>query len=220
MMRLSICGILLEIHFTFLILIAVLAATGNSAFVLSIILFSILHELGHGITAQLLGYSIEKITANFFGGVLHLQSPNIKPFHEMIIHISGPGLNLFIGTIFFIISGYCSSPYMETIIYANLLLGVFNLIPFYPLDGGKIITLYISYFIGCGMAYRLTKNVSVLFYVFLFFLGIFLIQYNPINLLVCLISINLIVTALSDYEFMLYKLSINELRRIHEKYKS
>ncbi|MGI6752482.1 MAG: site-2 protease family protein [Anaerovoracaceae bacterium] len=217
MIRISIRGIVMEIHFSFILLTAVLAAAGNGNFVLAILFFSILHEYAHGKTAQILGYSPEKITANFFGGVLHLQSIDIKPFHEMIIHLSGPALNLFIGTALFIVSGYWNNPCIEAAIFANLILGVFNMIPFYPLDGGKIVTLYLANFIGWGRAYWLSKNISIIFYVFLFFLGIYLVQYNPINLLICLISINLMVTVVSDYEFMLYKLSLKELRRINEK---
>lgn len=215
MIKLSFFGTPIEIHFSFFLLLAILVAAGNGIFAASTIFFSFLHELAHGKMAQGLGYVPEKITAGFFGGVLHLQAYYVKPFHEIVIHLSGPALNLFIAAILYVLSFFWAPPFIYQLILSNLILGAFNLMPFYPLDGGKIIAVYLSFFFGYGGAYWLSKNFSLLFSVFLFLLGIYLVQYNVANLLISVLAINLVATARADYEFMLYKLSLKELRRIN-----
>lgn len=142
-----------------------------------IMLFAILHELGHLITGIILGFKPRKIellpvgvSACFYMNLKNynekLECANILALKKIIIAISGPSTNFIIALIcgFFEVSLFNIST--EFIVFSNLLIGFFNLIPIYPLDGGRIVKsiLYIKY--GLKSSYKYTyilSNVTIIF---------------------------------------------------------
>lgn len=206
----------LEIHYSYFILVCILAFYGNVGFVISSALFSFLHELIHGKVAKKLGYTPEKISLGLFGGVIHLREGFLNPRDEILIHLSGPLFNLtialsiflFIKSQFFLESGLMET-YVFPILVSNLILGVFNLMPFYPLDGGKIVQLYLAFFFGYGIAEKISQILSILFTVFLFFLGIYLVQYSVLNSIICALALNLYMAKRQEKTFIFYKVSKN-----------
>ena len=89
---------------------------------------------------------------------------------------------------------------------ANLVLALFNLMPFYPLDGGKLVGIYITHFLGYKKAYIISRTFSVIFSVSLFLLGLYLVQYNIVNLLICALAINLYMAGREDSKYSFYRL--------------
>ena len=120
MLRLTCFGIPTEVHLSFFVFLVVLAATGNGIFAGITVIFSFLHELAHGKVAERLGYRPEKITAGFFGGVLHLRETSVKPVHELLIHLSGPFLNLVLAGGFYMAATLWPSPYLDPVSYTHL----------------------------------------------------------------------------------------------------
>lgn len=173
------------------------------------VLFSLLHELAHHVTAKYLGYTPHKISFGLFGGVLHIRQGFINPKDELLIHLSGPFFNLLCATIFYVGALYLHVTWFEPLIFANLILAFFNLMPFYPLDGGKIIGLYLAFFLGYGRSQKISRILSRLFSLFLFLLGIYLVQYNIVNLLISILAINLYVAGAQDNSFIFYKVAMN-----------
>ncbi|WP_156900451.1 site-2 protease family protein [Anaerovorax odorimutans] len=178
------------------------------------IIFSFLHELVHGKAAKCLGYTPEKISMGLFGGILHVREEFIKPKHEIIIHLCGPLFNIAVATLFYIITNYYIFMRIDfirnlfvSILIANLILGIFNLMPFYPLDGGKIIKLYFAFFLGYGRAEKISRSFSLLFVFLLFILGIYLLQYNLFNIIICALAINLYIARRQENSFIFYKVS-------------
>ena len=113
-------------------------------------LFAILHEFGHLAVGLILGFKPKGINIMPMGlsACFHIKSENynenvknakIITLKKLIIAISGPATNFLI-IIFFIFYniGFLNIT-RDEIIYTNLLIGIFNLIPIYPLDGGRII---------------------------------------------------------------------------------
>lgn len=200
-------GIKTEIHYSFFLLIILVTLTGNSLIAFSSAFFSLIHELAHGIVAQTLGYHPEKISAGLFGGVLHLNETVIKPLDELWIHLAGPFFNILVATLFYGVSFFYSPNWVNELILCNLILGIFNLMPFYPLDGGKIISLYLTFFFGYGKAERFSQIFSQIFSVFLFFFGLYLVQYNVMNLLISALAVNLAIVTKEDNHFIFYKLT-------------
>ena len=112
--------------------------------------FAVLHELGHLVAGILLGSKVKSISimplglSIGFGVDTHdynkkIGRGNFLNIKKIIIAFAGPMVNFFIVILFLIFPFQFFSIEMEYIIYANLLIGIFNLIPIYPLDGGRIL---------------------------------------------------------------------------------
>lgn len=206
MCRFLILGIRIEIHFSFFLLIAILFFMVDGFLALNSVVFSIFHEITHGIVAKKLGYTPDAISAGLFGGVLHLREGYVHSIDQLMIHLSGPLFNLTMAMLFYGALLLYPALLIREVMISNLILAIFNLMPFYPLDGGKIIELYLSYFFGYRKAYLISKTFSLLFSVFLFLLGIYLVQYNVINLLISALAINLYIAGREDSRYSFHRL--------------
>ncbi len=123
------------------------------AFVAAIILFSsiLLHELSHSYVAQKQGIRIKSITLFVFGGIAQMVGESRTPAGEMKIAVAGPALSLVISGIFWAIvfvfkRDMATSPVLAIsyfLAYTNMMLAVFNLIPGFPLDGGRMLRAFI-----------------------------------------------------------------------------
>lgn len=115
--------------------------------VASLLLFVsvLLHELAHSFVARGFGYPVESITLFIFGGVSRIKGEADKPRHEFLIAAVGPGASLGLALAFWLVmrvAGFDDSPVGAVVGYLaliNLLLGLFNLIPGFPLDGGRVL---------------------------------------------------------------------------------
>jgi Zn-dependent protease/CBS domain-containing protein len=116
-------------------------------FIAAVLLFAsvLLHELAHSIVARARGLSVKNITLFFFGGVSNIEKEPGSPGAEFQMAVVGPLTSFLIGVLAFLLLfllGQYSSPLAAILWYlgfANILLGVFNLIPGFPLDGGRIL---------------------------------------------------------------------------------
>lgn len=210
-----------EVDGSILLLFIAAAASGQALFVVMTFIFSILHEFIHYMTASLFNYKSEKIAFGIFGGILYLKESFIKPVHELLIHVSGPLSNLIIAFVLINIYKTNHSDIIKDLIFINIILGAFNLLPFYPLDGGKIIRLYISFFLGYGRALKITTFFSGLFSFFLLIFGIYLVQYNLVNLLICAAAANIYFITRHEKSYIFYKIikNIDESSRLHNQSK-
>ncbi|MDD3168801.1 MAG: hypothetical protein PHC91_04965 [Eubacteriales bacterium] len=196
-------------HFSLFLLMLFIVLSGNAVFAAASVLFSFCHELVHRVTALRLGYTPEKISFGLFGGVLHIREGVVKPRDELLIHLSGPFFNILMAFLLYGFYLYFYLPALVPLILANAVLALYNLMPFYPLDGGKITDLYLAVFLGYGRSQKISRFFSMLFAVFLFFLGIYLVQYNVLNLLLCALAVNLYVARKQDNGFVFYKITRN-----------
>jgi Zn-dependent protease len=120
--------------------------------IVAILLFIcvLLHELGHSYVTQRFGFKINSITLFIFGGVSQTEEIPRNPKQEMRIAIVGPGVSILIGIVFyavyFFINQFGSSLPIKILsisvgmlAFYNLLLAGFNLIPAFPIDGGRVL---------------------------------------------------------------------------------
>lgn len=208
-------GILICIHPSYFILISFLFFIGSGFLAIGVVFFSLIHELSHGLMASKLGYTPVSISTCLFGGELKLYESYLESPDGLLIHLSGPLSNLLLATLFFCIDTVYPGPVTKTAILSNLMLALFNLLPFYPLDGGKIVKIYLSILFTPIQAWRITKVLSYFFIVFLFLFGIYLIQYNPVNLLISAMAVNLYLAGRGDsrYSYKYLKQVYRELER-------
>jgi Zn-dependent protease len=168
-MRLSwkigrVAGIDLYLHPTFLLLLAYVGAVfgGLEAVALVSAVFGcvLLHEFGHALTARsLYGIQTEDITLYPIGGVARLQRMPRKPGAELLITLAGPLVNLVIAgvlaAVLWIAGAFepslptsASHDFLATLMFVNLMLAAFNLIPAFPMDGGRVFRALLSGWLG------------------------------------------------------------------------
>jgi len=104
----------------------------------------LLHELGHSLVAIREGISIKKITLFIFGGVAHMEEEPKSPAGELKIALFGPGVSIVLGFIFLAFY-YLTTPeialnhVLRFLAQVNFVVGIINLIPAFPLDGGRVL---------------------------------------------------------------------------------
>src|SRR3984893_2721505 len=154
-----IAGIQLRIHITFLLLIGWLAfgyyAEGGSAvaaprvvFILLLFVCLVVHEFGHAFPAKAFGINTPDITLLPIGGVARLERMPEEPLQELIIALAGPAVNLIIAFCLFLVIGTRGLLNPETVqggdmiaqlLTINVVLLLFNLLPAFPMDGGRVL---------------------------------------------------------------------------------
>src|SRR5882762_5665913 len=150
------------------------------------------HELAHSVVAMRRGVRVEGITLWLFGGVSRFSSESSSPGAQALITFVGPLTSLLLGIVFFLASVAFGGGARPSLLAAtlswlgfiNLLLGVFNLLPAFPLDGGRLLqsliwartrdrlrATRIAALIGRGFAFLLIAYGLVTFFVTGSFIG-------------------------------------------------
>src|ERR687897_402161 len=200
-------GIDVKVHWTFLLLLAffgftayqnsgsLLSALVTVVMIVALFVCVLLHEFGHSIVAQRLGIEIADITILPIGGLARLKSLPERPWDEVKIAVAGPLVNVVLAPIFFavalLLGGTLTTPpdilggvqsAAQVFIYLgfiNVALVVFNLIPAFPMDGGRVLRGLLATRLGLLRATDISSTVgqafAVLFILFGFFTRNFLL---------------------------------------------
>lgn len=193
------------VHVTFLALLAFVAATDWSrtgslasvgfglAMVLLLFLCVLLHEYGHALTARRFGIGTRHITLLPIGGLALLDAMPRQPGQEILVALAGPAVNFAIaaGAAALIAAGGgdpitpLADPgrlgFLHSLLFANLLLGTFNLLPAFPMDGGRVLRAALSFRMDRARATRIAATVGQVLAVGLGLLGL---MGNPILILI------------------------------------
>ncbi|HJT82020.1 MAG TPA: site-2 protease family protein [Chthoniobacterales bacterium] len=200
---LRVAGIQLRIHITFLLLIGWLGlgyyASGGSAaaavgvfFILILFLCVVLHEFGHAIAAKSFGINTPDITLLPIGGVARLERMPEEPKQELIIAIAGPLVNVVIAACLFLFGARTDlNPFTATqsgdllsmLLKINILIVLFNLLPAFPMDGGRILRALLATRFSYARATQVAATVGQGFAFMFGFLGL---MYNPLLIFIAL----------------------------------
>jgi Zn-dependent protease len=203
----KLAGIDVFIHFTFFLLLAwiafiyynqnqsVAAAMTGIAFILVIFACVVLHELGHALTARKYGIKTRDIILLPIGGVARLEKMPDKPMQELSVALAGPAVNVIIAGLLagylylsnsFTPLGQLASTgvgFLERIMAVNIFLVAFNMIPAFPMDGGRalraLLAMRLSYPKATQYAATLGQGIAVMF-------GIIGLFYNPLLILIAI----------------------------------
>ena len=137
------------------------------------------HELSHAILARRFGLKVEGITLFIFGGATTIDADSRTPREEALIAIAGPATSLIIGLGLVGIGVFVDQPQLRALVewlgFVNVALGIFNLIPGFPMDGGRVLRAFIWRLRGDRLV--ATRNAAVvgrLFAYLLVGLGVFI----------------------------------------------
>lgn len=193
------------------ILLAILSANFQMILIVSLLLF--IHECGHFFTAMLLKWSTEKIVFYPFGGISkfsHFINCPLK--EEILVLLMGPLMQML--GYYFILSLDFFINYSQSIKIINYSILLFNLLPIYPLDGGKLLHCFICFFTSYNMSFKIVYLIS---YLLLTLIIIFFI-YSP-NLNIFLILILLITRLKKEQKLTNYYKEKFLLERYLHKYR-
>ena len=195
----SIAGIGIFIHWSFTLLIAYIVYSnyraGHNAeqimwaviFILSIFVTVFLHELGHALAAKKYNIKTKDITILPIGGLARLERIPEKPKEELIVAIAGPAVNIALALItgLFITlpeikeltiqlsGGVNQSNFFLNFFIVNIWLAIFNLIPAFPMDGGRVLRAILSMKVERHIATKIAARIGQLLAVGFIFLGFY-----------------------------------------------
>ena len=186
----SLAGIDLKLHVTFpLILIfgaiqwmsphGIQGAAFGALLMLALFVCVALHELGHALAARRFGIPVREIVLLPIGGVAVLARNPRRPLHELLIAVAGPAVNVAIAIALVLVLGldgsFPASPgelvrasteglsgttFFHWLLVANVSLVAFNLIPAFPMDGGRMLRAGLAMFLGFQRAPRVATAVG------------------------------------------------------------
>ena len=184
-------GIPIRLHLTFLLLLgwlALRAYTGGDPVLLplAVALFAcvVLHELGHSLTARRYGIPVSDITLLPIGGVARMGAMTREPIQEFWIAIAGPVVNFVLAPLFFLlhrtfeaapVSGdvwQSQGLFFGKLAALNLGIGLFNLLPAFPMDGGRILRSLLAMKLGHVRATKMAASLGQLLAFGMGFLGL------------------------------------------------
>jgi len=198
-------GISVNIHITFLLLLVFFLSGGIKwvALLLGVFCFVTLHEICHSLVAKYYGIEVREITLLPIGGVASMSSIPEKPSQEFFMSIAGPLFNLIVVAVFYVplkkILGaetlfyrpFSTATWPLTLSYLywiNLILAIFNLIPAFPMDGGRVLRSLLVPRMGYRKATKIAVNLGRIFALGFAYFGI--------------VGLNIILIAIAIFIYM------------------
>lgn len=218
-------GIKVSVHWTFSLLIAWVVIISVSrgldltqilwyiAFVLALFVCVVLHELGHSLTAMHFGGEVSSITLLPIGGMANMSKMPEKPKEEFLVSAAGPMVNVVIAGLLWIYISVISPMDFEAMEFetitarnfplmllgANLFIVAFNLIPAFPMDGGRLFRSALSIKMSRLKATRIAKDIGQVFAIIFILAGLF------INPFLVVIGFFILLGAKGEYEMIKYQ---------------
>lgn len=192
----SVAGTAIRIHVTFLLFLGWIfgvsyfsggaqAAWTGLLFIVLLFLCVLLHEFGHIFTARAFGVSTPDVILLPIGGVARLERIPEKPSQEFLIAIAGPVVNLAIAAVLVAVAGAHFDPrqiasietanmgLVQRLAVVNVFLALFNLIPAFPMDGGRVLRALLATRFGYIRATEIAASVGQGVAFLLGFIGLF-----------------------------------------------
>jgi Zn-dependent protease len=138
-----------RVHISFLGVLAFVAFTNLAFIPLYLILIAsvLVHEYGHVLAARHFGTKCEVIFLHFFGGAA-MMHPSKSLKEDWMVAIAGPLVSLGLSVMFAGVYTFTGIGIIYMAAYLNLIIGLFNLLPIYPMDGGRIYKAFWEYLFG------------------------------------------------------------------------
>lgn len=193
-----IAGTDIRLHITFLLFLAwigiadylsggVPAALDSLAFILLVFLCVTLHEFGHIAMARRFGIRTPHVILSPIGGIASLERMPDKPVQELLVAVAGPLVNVVIVLLLIAVfgfgvegvasAGFASATLADRLFAVNVMLVLFNMVPAFPMDGGRVLRAVLAMRMGARRATAVAARIGQGFALLFMLLGAF---YNPI----------------------------------------
>ncbi len=202
----QIAGTDIKVHITFLLLLAFIAfvsytsgglasAVGTTVMIVALFACVLLHEFGHILMARRFGVRTPDVILLPIGGLARLERMPEEPRQELLIALAGPAVTLAIAVILYLVlmlSGATltvqeltrlDQPLLQNLMVINVMLLLFNLIPAFPMDGGRVLRAVLASRMGLRRATRIAASIGQALAV-LFGMWAVFYSWNPILLLI------------------------------------
>lgn len=207
----TVFGIPIELHVSFLILMLFIYAVAAlnlfpginlllAVLITLVFVTVVIHELSHSYVAQRYGVKIERIVLLPIGGVSAMEEIPKDPGQEFRIAVAGPATNFVIAGVCYIMvflgASYLSANLQDAIYYfalVNLILGGFNMLPAFPMDGGRVLRAYLAGRMSYVRATRLAANIGKQLAIIMAIVGVFY------NIFLILIAVFIYIGAEQEY---------------------
>lgn len=188
-------GTELRVHITFFILLlwigianyqqgGTAAAINGIVFIIALFACVVAHEFGHALAARRYGIRTPDVTLLPIGGMARLERLPEKPSEEIVVALAGPAVNVVIAVLLFLFLGAnfdlatleaLDDPrgsFLARLASVNLFLVIFNMIPAFPMDGGRVLRAILATFYPRSRATRLAARIGQGFAFLLGFIGL------------------------------------------------
>jgi len=171
----------IHIHPLFWIVAALSIVTAQFKQLILLFIIVFFHEMGHALCARFFSWRIKNIILFPFGGVVEVEEYGNRPYkEELLVILSGPLQHVWLqGAAFLLLYfGIFESATYQLFTIFNITILLFNLVPIWPLDGGKLLFLCFSIFKSFPVAHRLTIICSVIFIILLAIISLIILPYH------------------------------------------
>jgi len=199
-MNIKILNYKIHIDFSFVFFVTILFFIDKSFFIISALVASLIHELGHLVAIKKNSSTSEQLDIDFSIFKLNIVDSHrlSKSFREdLTILISGPAFNFVVFFLFLLLSTILKNDRLHFFALENLFLFIFNLLPIAPLDGGQILFAILSFKFDFLIAQKIVSIISLSLIYIISSFGFFIFLYSKYNISVLLLSIYIV--------FFLYK---------------
>ena len=205
-----IAGIDIHVHLTFFLILLWIglsvwqqtadpsAVVQGIGFVLILFTCVVMHEFGHALTARRFGIKTQRITLLPIGGVASMEKMPDDPKQEILVALAGPCVNMVIASLIWLYLSLSQTPIpvldddpgmllsngghlLCNIMYINIILGVFNLVPAFPMDGGRVLRAVLALTMPHHKATEKAAAIGQMFAIIMFAAGLL---YNPFLILI------------------------------------
>lgn len=195
----------ISVHFSFALLMIVGCFFGLGKLLFSYFVCLVFHEMVHYFVAKKLGYKLGAIRLSMTGAVLDAKQDEFSFKDEILIAISAPLVNLVVG--FLLVSFWWIVPesynFLQDLAVINFAIFGFNILPFFPLDGGRVLLGFLSKKTQRKNALKLCRAITICASILLFIFFVFSLFVSPLFSL-GVGAINLFVSAIVEDKNAVY----------------
>ncbi len=187
-------GIDTRVHASFLLLLlwagmsgyggggTLLDAVSGVIFMIAVFASVVAHELGHALTARQYGIHTRQILLLPIGGVAQLEQAHMRPRVELLVALAGPVVSFLLAGVLFtfaaVLGGDLSpDTFLGSLAWTNLGLAIFNMLPVFPMDGGRVFRAALSSRMGHLRATEIAATIGKIGAVLFFALGLYTGRY-------------------------------------------